>query len=219
MIKTPDSSSFLIVGRDPQATRRQTEEIIQNHGQKIARNNPDLIILEGGEDSLKVEDVRHLLSQLASKPWRSGFKIAVIYQAQKLTIEAQNALLKTLEEPPEKTILILNAINTGSLLPTVVSRCFLIHLGNSSDLGNLKDAEEILRWMQTHNIEEGFAWAQKVKDRAQAVSLLQKLQILGHHQLLKGEAPANQLQRLILAQKYLQANTNTRLTLENLFLN
>ena len=160
-------------------------------------------------DVSKVEEIRELTKLISE-----GFSI-IITQAQKLTTEAQNALLKTLEEPSENVTIILLAEKENQLLPTVVSRCVISHLGNLSDLGDLENID-----MLTWNLEKGFSWAEKSRlDRTQAISLVKNLQISGHQKLLKNQINQNILERLMMTQKYLEANTNVRLTLENLFLN
>lgn len=218
-----DTGSFLLVGRDPKTLAEKLTEVVKNYGQKNDPNNPDLIIVQTQENSLKVEDARNLIASLSSRPLRSKVKIAAILQAEKLTTEAQNALLKTLEEPPEATVIILCATNSSTLLPTVISRCQIIYCEKTApeQIGKEQGSalEKILEYIEKENIKEGFAWAEKAaKDRQEAKTLLQKMQILAHQKLLAGKFSAEKLKRIILSQKYLEANTNTRLTLENLFL-
>jgi len=75
------------------------------------------------EDSIKIEQIRDLQRKLSLKPYSGKYKIAVIPEAHLMTIESQNALLKTLEEPLGQAILILTAPSEYLLLPTIVSRC------------------------------------------------------------------------------------------------
>lgn len=168
-------------------------------------------------DVSKIEEIRELIKLISL-----GVSV-IITQAQNLTPEAQNALLKTLEEPPENVTIILLAEKESQLLPTVVSRCVISHLSNLSGLDSLKSTsqeQEIFSWMEDGNIQEGFAWAEKAaKDRKETISLLQKLQIIGHKKLLSGAIKAKKLEQIIQTQKFLEANVNTRLALENLFLN
>lgn len=88
-------------------------------------NHPDLLLLERvpGKLSLGVGDVREGLSQLNTLPYEGGYRVWVIADAEKLTDEAQNALLKTLEEPPRRTVIVLVTCQESALLPTVLSRC------------------------------------------------------------------------------------------------
>ena len=88
-------------------------------------SSPDYISIEPTGSSIKIAQIRELQSDIIIKP-HSDYKIYVINNAQKMTVESQNALLKTLEEPPEYAIIILITNNKESLLPTIKSRCEII---------------------------------------------------------------------------------------------
>lgn len=94
-----------------------------------AGNYPDLLwIARGDKPSLGIERVRGLTAELALRPYRAGgTRVAVIDEAHLLTAEAQNALLKLLEEPPPATLIILVSEHLESLLLTVRSRCRAVH--------------------------------------------------------------------------------------------
>ena len=88
-------------------------------------NSPDYIEITPDGNSIKIAQIRKLQSDILVKPYKS-YKIYVIDEAQKMTVEAQNALLKTLEEPPKYAIIILITNNKESLLDTIKSRCEII---------------------------------------------------------------------------------------------
>lgn len=88
-------------------------------------NSPDYIEIMPDGNSIKIAQIRKLQSDILVKPYKS-YKIYVIDEAQKMTVEAQNALLKTLEEPPKYAIIILITNNKESLLDTIKSRCEII---------------------------------------------------------------------------------------------
>ena len=88
-------------------------------------NSPDYIEITPDGNSIKIAQIRKLQSDILVKPYKS-YKIYVIDEAQKMTVEAQNALLKTLEEPPKYAIIILITDNKESLLDTIKSRCEII---------------------------------------------------------------------------------------------
>jgi len=88
-----------------------------------AGHHPDVIIVEPEQSQLKISTIRDLGNALAVKPYEAMQRVVVIDQAQAMNPQAGNSLLKLLEEPPAKTTLILIAVNTYSLLPTIVSRC------------------------------------------------------------------------------------------------
>ncbi len=95
-------------------------------------NHPDIHIVAKEKLSISINVIRNLQQKLSLKPYAASYKIAIIVEAQNLTLEAQNAFLKTLEEPTEKTILILTAPSTDSLIATVVSRCQIIKIINTA---------------------------------------------------------------------------------------
>jgi len=90
--------------------------------------HPDLHLLAPDDGVLGIEKVRELQRELALKPYAAERKIAVIDGADALTVAAQNCLLKTLEEPPGNTVILLVAENAEALLATVRSRCQLVRL-------------------------------------------------------------------------------------------
>ncbi len=85
--------------------------------------NPDLILITPQKKEIQISQIRELIWQLSLKPYSAPFKVAIIDEAHLMNQAAQNALLKTLEEPKEKTMLILISEYPEMLLPTVVSRC------------------------------------------------------------------------------------------------
>lgn len=86
-------------------------------------NHPNIEWIKPEGSSIKIKQVVQIVSDVSKKPYDSGYKIVIIEQGEKMTIDAQNAFLKTLEEPPAFTVFIILAENPKSLLTTVVSRC------------------------------------------------------------------------------------------------
>jgi len=86
-------------------------------------NHPDIILVEPSGNIIKISQIRDLCHILAMKPFEAKLRLAIISDAQAMNPSASNALLKVLEEPPERTILILTTIQTYDLFPTIVSRC------------------------------------------------------------------------------------------------
>ncbi|MDD6571523.1 MAG: DNA polymerase III subunit delta' [Thermoflexaceae bacterium] len=93
-------------------------------------NQPDIIWVSHEKPaSIGVEDVRlQVNSDILIKPYSSRYKVYIIDEAQKMTVQAQNALLKTIEEPPSYGIIMLLTTNADSLLPTILSRCVTLNL-------------------------------------------------------------------------------------------
>jgi DNA polymerase-3 subunit delta' len=92
--------------------------------------HPDLMIVmaEHEGETLKIDQVRELQHKLALAPYEARYRVALILRFEEAHSSAANAMLKTLEEPPEHVIVILTANSTEDLLPTIVSRCELLHL-------------------------------------------------------------------------------------------
>lgn len=86
-------------------------------------NHPDILLLHPSGPFIRIGQIRELCGVLAMKPYEARFRVVIISNAQTLNPSAGNALLKMLEEPPDRTILILTALQTSDLLPTIVSRC------------------------------------------------------------------------------------------------
>jgi DNA polymerase-3 subunit delta' len=72
---------------------------------------------------IKIERVRELCHTLSMKPYEAGLRVVIMEEAQAMNPESSNALLKMLEEPPDRTVFILTAPTPDDLLPTIASRC------------------------------------------------------------------------------------------------
>lgn len=90
---------------------------------------PDVFILSPVNGSIKIEQVRGIQKKVQYKPYEGEKKVIIIEDAEAMTRDASNSLLKILEEPPEDTCFILTASNHYNLLPTIVSRCQPIQMG------------------------------------------------------------------------------------------
>ncbi len=89
-------------------------------------SHPDLAVVTPDGQSFKIDQVREVLRQVSLRPALGSRKVFVLDEADKLTAEAANALLKSLEDPPPGTIFVLTSSNREALPPTVLSRCLQI---------------------------------------------------------------------------------------------
>ncbi len=97
--------------------------------QSKSSNQPDIIWVTHEKVSISVEDIRlQINADIQVKPYQSPYKIYIIDDADKMTEQAQNALLKTMEEPPEYAIIILLVTNINLILPTIQSRGVTLNL-------------------------------------------------------------------------------------------
>ncbi|KPJ71544.1 hypothetical protein AMJ50_01465 [Parcubacteria bacterium DG_74_3] len=90
------------------------------------RRHPDLILIEPQNNVIQISQIRDLIWKLKLSPHSTSFKTAIIDQAHLMGIEAQNALLKTLEEPKGNVLLILITQFPENFLPTIISRCEIL---------------------------------------------------------------------------------------------
>lgn len=108
---------------------------------------------EGGEpgkkrsEQIRIEQVRELADFLAVGTHRGGLRVILVYPAEAMNANTQNALLKSLEEPPPATVFLLVSTQPDRLLPTVRSRCLKFALP-------LPDSDEVLAWLKEQGVEQ-----------------------------------------------------------------
>jgi DNA polymerase-3 subunit delta' len=85
--------------------------------------------VQNKQGEIRVEDAQDILKSLALKSYEGGYKIMIVWMADKMNIAASNKLLKLLEEPPEKTLFLLIAENEEDIIQTIRSRCQVLHFG------------------------------------------------------------------------------------------
>ena len=95
-----------------------------------SNNHPDLYVIDYDNQSIKIDEIRTLTEKVIEKPIISEKKVYIINNAETMTKEAQNCLLKTLEEPPEFVVIILISSNDILILNTIKSRCMTIKFNN-----------------------------------------------------------------------------------------
>lgn len=217
-------------------TKEEREEKARAIIIKNKVSNFDQFILK--EESYGINEIRNLQHWLSFSPYQSDKKVVLISQAEKLTIEAQNAFLKSLEEPPENTLIILLSSTIDFLLPTIVSRCQIINLSAKSQV-TVSEKEmslmiDNLMIILKKEISEKFKLAAEIaKSREEVIDWLDK-EIFVLRKLMIGEkilpettlssypiitSYPSLIRQFIRTKTLIQANINTRLSLENLFLN
>ncbi len=194
--------------------------------------HPDILILSSSS-SISIKSIRELKHWVSQKPFQAKVKAALIEAAEKLTLPAQNALLKTLEEPPAHTIIILTSPNPHLLLPTIVSRCQVISVHPTKS-----DAEATPKLNTTPNPidinviptllnqlptlspgERLIRVGEYTTSRDKAIEFCSLLLDTLRHDLRPTKTSLYALKQTHQALKRLQANVNPKLTLEHLFLN
>ena len=192
-------------------------------------NHPDIMIIgssmnqtaHGGSERIKIAEIRELNQKLSLKPYQAGHKIAIVQDAHLMTEESANAMLKTLEEPPEKSIIILIAEDKSLLPETIVSRSQLVDFGTSDRVQateeGLADAREIL---ESSSLADRFHKVEKYgKDRKLAGDLLDGLETILRRSFLDQDAGVvEKLELLARSRQYLNRNLSARFVLENLII-
>lgn len=104
--------------------------------QILSKNHPDCIyVTHEKQGSIGVEDIRRQINDtIAIRPYSSAYKVYIVDEAEKMTVQAQNALLKTIEEPPSYAVIFLLTTNQDVFLPTILSRCVQLKLKPLKDL-------------------------------------------------------------------------------------
>lgn len=218
--------SILVISKDKNQIQEFLGKIISEN--KIDRF--DITTLEQ-EGTIGIEDVRILQRSISFKPIKSSKKIVLIKNSENITIEAQNALLKTLEEPPPNTIVILASKTKETLLPTVLSRCKIVTLISESPKTEVNNnLLEELQGLAASEIGQRLVFAQNLsKDKNDALLWLEDMIRVAREQLIllvsKDDSRSiSQYLNILISLNHTYTilsttNTNPRLTLENLLLN
>jgi len=214
------TTSILIVSSSTKKRHQKAQELSPI---SLNPNNPD-VFLYASDQVLGIDIIKDLRHSLQKKPYQEDIKVAFIQNAHLLTIPAQNALLKTLEEPPDSTLIILGAINTSQLLPTIVSRCHTISAAAKRPQINTEKSREVAQLLDQvtkSDPAQRITLAQNyTKSRQIATNLCRSLLLYLRHQL-RHSPSSNAITNLQITQKTLvrlDQNVNVSLTLEHLFL-
>jgi len=176
--------------------------------------------------SFTIESIRDIQKQMYLTPFKGTQKAIIIASAGQLTLPAQNALLKMLEEPPAHTLLFLLAKNTDAFIPTVLSRVFLFSVENTF-VDDIPESKELLQGTSPLKPSQALKYAEILaKDSSKTLSILeQTLVVLRQNLFKKIEAGENSSYEKKAMREILKAhttlsrtNTNTRMTLEHVFL-
>lgn len=187
-------------------------ESLEQRRKEIGINpkHPDVLYFKQGE-KLGIAEARKIKEHFSLKPYSAKGRTVILEDAGVLTPEAQNALLKTIEELPQDAVLILGASSAANLLPTILSRCHIIRLQATGDreiVDYTKDIEELLEF----SIEQRFEYIEKLKEKQ---DFLLSLISFFHKKL---PVNADFLKELLQAEQWAKQNVNIRAILEYLML-
>ena len=190
----------------------------------------DITYITSEKESLGIEAIKKMQEKVFLMPLRGKDKAVIIPGADLLTIPAQNALLKLLEEPPSHTYIFLLTDNLDSLLGTIKSRCQILKIATAPSSLSAHEAEALestySEWTK-QSIGSALKTAEKMaKDKQECISalesLVQQCRIIMLEQIKSGTSPdkipdhLRQIQTTITTLG--KTNASARLTLEHLFL-
>lgn len=225
-------SSVLVTGGTLEDRKKFANNMLTELELRI-ENNPDILILnrQGDKKSVGIGEAKKATKWLSEKPFKEKYKVLIVENAKDLTTEAQNSLLKTLEEPPEYAEIVLLTQSKADVLQTILSRCKRQELSNKQlvmeDIkSEINDKEqnsvnEILR----SEIGEKFSWALEAgkMDRENLIQILNEWIVNVRKLMLENQTDnqlAKTLENIIMVKKDLEeTNINQKLAIETLLLN
>ena len=209
--------SILISGGNKRLRKEKVMEYVLKSNFQITPNNPDIIEIDVPNDkkTIGIDAIRDLIKFSNTKPFSHKIKWAVIYNANKMTVEAQNALLKTLEEPENYFFTALETRSEELLLPTIVSRCKRIKIKNILEDGQ----NNSIKLVDLLNLDIGkrLEWAEETAKllKPEIINILDSWLIEGHLNIHNTDSKV--LNRIIKVRTDLdKTNVNTKLALEYL---
>lgn len=184
------------------------------------------------DNSIGVNEIRSFIDQLRLSPTAGQIRLGVIRSAQSLTPEAQNALLKSLEEPPPRVIIVLETSTITALLPTVLSRCQIVTDSSTTPEAETVTSEPNILRLLPLSVGEQLAATENIGQSKQDVTTwMEAAQHDIHSALLSAYGLQQSIQstispshiaivgkKLLKAYTYLQANVTPRLVLDSIFL-
>ncbi|SRR6266568_991730 len=190
--------SFIIVAKE----KKKREEYAKAFAKKQNIDPFDITLIEKDltskptTQSIGIEVVKQIQKKVFFKPIRSKSKLITIEDAQLLTPEAQNALLKVLEEPPAHTLIFLGTDSKEALLPTIISRCQIIELEEERKRLSEKTIEELNNFIETLpelSIGEKLKQAEQLaKDKDKAIKWIENLILVLRENMLENVILVNE---------------------------
>lgn len=223
IIHSISMNSFILISQDQ--TKRKA--YIEDFCAKESISPFDQTVIQTDTPSIGIEVIRDMQKTLYFKPLKGEKKLITIENAHTLTTEAQNALLKILEEPPVHTHFFLSASVSNAFLPTILSRCKLILLEEEKEQIPEETEQQLLNDFQSltqENVPFKLYLAEKLSsDKEKAKEWLSIMIHILHKKLLENPQESREVARVLekLQEAYTlmqTTNVNLRLLLEHTFL-
>ena len=218
--------TYIIVGKSKTTQNYMLQKNLKKLFKKDLLNSPDIHILDPKEkNSLGIEEVKNFQKEMMYKPFQEKFQAGIIIQAEKLTHQAQNALLKTLEDTSDYSVFFLCVDNEKNLLPTIISRGQVIYsLENIEDENEIHTEEDTIEKIFELDLIEQFNLIEKYsQDRNLSLEFIntiekkfcKRLELDIKNGNIEGSKKNTDFLKIIQeSREKISANCNRRLTLE-----
>lgn len=207
--------SVLIISKNKDILDKKICQICDELNHQFNQNNPDILLIDENS-GWGIDQIRKISNFLSQKPFSHQSKIVVILETQNLNIEAQNALLKNLEEPGDNNYLILSTNKIKSILPTIISRCKTIKIKENSIEVSKKSSIEI-----TGNLNKDLVLSEKLgKNKEDILPLLENELYYYKQELVKNPNQKTRylIEKIIKAIQMINANVDAKSALDYVFL-
>jgi len=214
--------TYIIVNKSKDSQKEQLKILLKRIFGKDLKESPDIHVLNlEKEDSIGIEDVKELQKTMRYKPFQEEKQVGIILQAEKLTTQAQNALLKTLEETTDTSIYILCVDNERNLLPTIKSRGIVIY--SPTQIEEIKVEEDLDSFLDLDPLEQFNTIEAYSKDKDSSLNFINTLEEIFRKRfeldIKNGNIDSSQknlsfLKTVQQSREKISANCNRRLTLE-----
>ncbi len=201
--------AYLIIGGTPREQKNKVNQLAPQRKIEEKINDPDLLLISN-QKSIGIDQIRNIKSFLSKKSWQAKkTKTVIIFQAEAMTNQAQNAFLKTLEEPPANSKIIITTNHKNALLPTILSRCQIIQLASFKKLNNSQSEDYWQKWRKLveSNLDQRLKTAKKIN-----IDELDKFVYALHQKLINNQENKliikNWLVNLIVAKEMINDNVN-----------
>lgn len=212
--------SKLIVGGNKEErekiAQRMAEKII---GKLLCSPHPDFIVVNG-KGSIGINQIREVERQLFLKPYSAPAKVVLFLEAERLTLPAQNALLKIIESPPDHSFIIFTTPHPSFLLPTVISRCEIIRIKPETKINMIKEEKinQIIKMRVGERLKIATLYS---STKTQATEFLYQLLLECRQQMIREPSikKARFINLILKTLIIIQKNVNPILATGNLLIN
>jgi len=208
--------SFIVLGKNEKQLQHAIDTLCTEKIATVDRTHFSF------EKSIGIEDIKLIQRNISLSPVKSSQKAYILWHAETLTIPAQNALLKTLEEPPRNTLIILLATQKESLLTTIISRCFIIDETAHDEKNISVIPQDLTSFSYDTNIGERLYIAQLYgKNKDTALAWIESIIQITRKDMVENCSREHTAKIRLLQKTYTyinQTNTSPRLIIEHMLL-